>query len=76
MISLYINTKVLAAGGGGHKDSQAQVCGEYLLPCRCPPTAALLHAAATTRPFQPQVQVAENEWLIEGGNRVFFFSPS
>lgn len=40
---------------------------------RSQPTAALLHHSPT-HPVQSQVQVAENEWLIEAGNRVFFFS--
>lgn len=74
MISLYINTEVLA--GEIMTPRLRYAVNSYYL-ARSQPTAALLHHSPT-HPVQSQAQVAENEWLIEAGNRVvfFFFSPS
>ena len=71
MISLYINTEVLA---GEIMTPRLRYAANSYYLARSQPTAALLHNSPT-HPAQSQVQVAENEWLIEAGNRAFFSIP-
>lgn len=67
MISLYINTEVLA--GEIITPRCRYAANTYYLP-RSGPTFSP-PPQPPTRPFQLKVQVAENEWLIEAGNRAF-----
>jgi hypothetical protein len=65
MISLHINAEVRT----GEIMTETQVCGEHLLSWRSQPT---FHTPPQPQhPFQFKVQVAEDEWLIEAGKRVF-----
>jgi hypothetical protein len=63
MISLCINTEVLA--GEIMTPGLRYAANTYYLP------RSQLHRAHTLpqHPFQFEVQVTENEWLIEAGNR-------
>ena len=71
MISLYINTEVLA---GEIMTPRLRYAANSYYLARSQPTASLLHNSPA-HPAQSQVQVAENEWLIEAGNRAFFSFP-
>lgn len=67
MISLYINTEVLA--GEIMTPRLRYAANTYYL------ARSRLHspssAASPEHPFQFKVQIAENEWLIEAGNGAF-----